>query len=461
MGSGLDIRRRRSAAVGIGNRRTVGVLFGLLCLLLAGLPASAQGAATSRITGKLTGVSGLRGPARQHLLTVRAVRADTLQVVAGRRLGASGAYALKLPPGIYALVADAGSLRGGPSYSTLSPLIQAKKNRRRRIPLRSRRSRGRSAGAQAVAAAAPKPIAVKHLSIHGWEPFMGKGIADMLITDLSKYPCLDVIEIEKRAEILQEARLQRSPYVDPKTRVPFHPISPKYFVTGSAQLSGGTLTLSVQLVKIRTGKVTARASVSGPVASFFDLEEQLVRQFAPEACGPDLPSAYVGSASGIASGSVTETWTASNLRFEQAGRPDQYRITDGTANWSMTGDNGAGCHISAGPVTFSLGRRDAYDYGPGATFGAIFWNLAADPVAYELGGGWGKQVMATITCPDYTAQYPYQAMPHWLNSGNPEDPTGGANRFRVADPEKPLIGTSTGTWSGFAITWHWNLIPQD
>ena len=89
---------------------------------------------------------------------------------------------------------------------------------------------------------------------------MGKGFADMLITDLSQYPCLQVIEIEKRAEILREVRFQRSPYVDPSTRVSFHPISPKYFVTGSAQVSGGTLTLSVQLVKIKTGKVTARAS---------------------------------------------------------------------------------------------------------------------------------------------------------------------------------------------------------
>ena len=73
----------------------------------------------------------------------------------------------------------------------------------------------------------------------------------------------------------------------------------------------------------------------------------------------------------------------------------------------------------------------------------------------------GAYFSALLTIPPDQKTFQFLTMPHWLSSGNPEDPTGGANRFRVADPEQPLIGTSTGTWSGFAITWHWNLTPQD
>ena len=108
-----------------------------------------------------------------------------------------------------------------------------------------------------------------------FEP-LGRGLASMLITDLSTLEALQVVERGRISEILAEIELQKSPYVDKDTAVEVgRGLGAEWVLTGAVIAVQPNMRLDARLVEVSTGRVLETEAVSGPVEEFFLLEKEL------------------------------------------------------------------------------------------------------------------------------------------------------------------------------------------
>ena len=130
-----------------------------------------------------------------------------------------------------------------------------------------------------AAAAAPPSVMVLYFDNdtgHAEYDSLAKGLADMMITDLSAVPSLRVVEREKLEALLAELKLQRKKYFDPKTAQHIgRGMGASYAITGSFLSIEPNIRLDVRMVKIETAAVVKSASVTGSKDKFFDLQQQL------------------------------------------------------------------------------------------------------------------------------------------------------------------------------------------
>jgi TolB-like protein len=107
-----------------------------------------------------------------------------------------------------------------------------------------------------------------------------KGLADMLVTDLSAVESLQVVEREKLQKLLEELSLQTSRYFDPATTQKLGKgVGAQYAVSGALTTFDPQLRIDVRLVELATGKVLLGDFVTGPKEKFFDLQQALVKKF--------------------------------------------------------------------------------------------------------------------------------------------------------------------------------------
>ncbi|MFL5350050.1 MAG: CsgG/HfaB family protein [Hyalangium sp.] len=107
-----------------------------------------------------------------------------------------------------------------------------------------------------------------------------KGFADMMVTDLSAVDQLQLVEREKLQQIIDEQKLQRSKYFDPKTAVRLGQlVGAQYAVAGSFQAVDPQLRIDIKLIEIGTGKVLVADKVTGLKNRLFELQQQLVSRF--------------------------------------------------------------------------------------------------------------------------------------------------------------------------------------
>src|SRR5262249_34994071 len=107
----------------------------------------------------------------------------------------------------------------------------------------------------------------------------GKGLADMMITDLSSAPGLAVVEREKLEALLAEIKLERGHYFDPNTAQKLgRGVGAELAVTGSFVAMSPSLRLDVRVIRIDSGKVLKAAQVTGDKEHFFDLYKKLVAE---------------------------------------------------------------------------------------------------------------------------------------------------------------------------------------
>ena len=113
----------------------------------------------------------------------------------------------------------------------------------------------------------------------GGEAWLGKGLADMLITDLSASKQLVVLERERMADITRELGLGASGLVDPSgaARVG-RTAKVDWVLFGSFLRRQGQLTIEALLLDMATQRPRRVEQVAGPAEKLFDLERQLVRQ---------------------------------------------------------------------------------------------------------------------------------------------------------------------------------------
>jgi TolB-like protein len=104
-----------------------------------------------------------------------------------------------------------------------------------------------------------------------------KGLADMIVTDLTAWDGVTVVERERLEAVLTELKLQQTKAFDAKKRQKIGQLlGAQYVLVGAMNLGGATLAIDAQLVEVQTGAVRAAARSSGSPDKIFDLEQSLV-----------------------------------------------------------------------------------------------------------------------------------------------------------------------------------------
>lgn len=108
---------------------------------------------------------------------------------------------------------------------------------------------------------------------------LGRGLADMLITDLAGLEGLTVVERGRLNDVLSELELQSSSFVDPTTAVQVgRGLGAQYVLTGAFLAVDPDMRIDARIVDVSTGQVVQAEAVQGPVAEFFLLEKELATQ---------------------------------------------------------------------------------------------------------------------------------------------------------------------------------------
>ena len=106
---------------------------------------------------------------------------------------------------------------------------------------------------------------------------LSKGLADMLITDLSNVKSLKIVEREKLESLLKEIELGDGKFIDPNTAQKLGKgLGAGYMLTGSFLIMGKTMRIDARLVDVGTGEVTMAEEITGEKDTFFELEKSLV-----------------------------------------------------------------------------------------------------------------------------------------------------------------------------------------
>ena len=87
---------------------------------------------------------------------------------------------------------------------------------------------------------------------------LGKGIADLLITDMASNPSMRVVERDRIQSILQEQSLVQSKSIDPQTAVRLGKLlGAQYMITGGFMSDGkGALLVTSRVISVETGAIT-------------------------------------------------------------------------------------------------------------------------------------------------------------------------------------------------------------
>lgn len=125
---------------------------------------------------------------------------------------------------------------------------------------------------------------------------LSKGIADMLITDLSKVKGVNIVEREKLEKLIKEIKLEQSKYFDPATAQKLGKgLGAQNILTGSFYLIDNTLRIDARLIDVQTGGIILAEQVTGNKNNFFSLHQQLATLLSKNlnvSYNPDLSDLY-------------------------------------------------------------------------------------------------------------------------------------------------------------------------
>ncbi len=108
-----------------------------------------------------------------------------------------------------------------------------------------------------------------------WEP-MGKGLAQMLITDLSKIVKLKVVERERIQYILDELKLQKGEAFDEKSVVQIgKQLGVHAMLFGGFSKIDKMVRIDARLIKVETSELIKAEEITGKAEEFINLEKEL------------------------------------------------------------------------------------------------------------------------------------------------------------------------------------------
>jgi TolB-like protein len=106
---------------------------------------------------------------------------------------------------------------------------------------------------------------------------LSKGIADMLITDLSKVEGVTIVERAKLESLLNEIKLGQTKYFDQATAQKLGKgLGAETILTGAFLVVGNEMRIDARLIDVETSKILMSEEVNGPTTNFFALHSELV-----------------------------------------------------------------------------------------------------------------------------------------------------------------------------------------
>jgi len=101
---------------------------------------------------------------------------------------------------------------------------------------------------------------------------LGKGIAAMMITDLSNVGSIQLVERERLNDLTSEMQLQHSGLVDPATAARVGKlVGAQYVVTGAITALDPRMRLDTRVIRVGSGEIVKTAQVTGDQKKFFEL----------------------------------------------------------------------------------------------------------------------------------------------------------------------------------------------
>ena len=142
---------------------------------------------------------------------------------------------------------------------------------------------GRAAYAGAPPPEKPKPtVAILYMDYTGKNEdlvVLKKGLASMLISDLSTVPTVQIVERDRLQDIMDELQLGTSAKIDPATANKLGKLlGAKYMVLGGFFDLLGTLRVDARVVEVETGKVVKSVGAQGKEDAFIDIQQKLVHE---------------------------------------------------------------------------------------------------------------------------------------------------------------------------------------
>lgn len=128
---------------------------------------------------------------------------------------------------------------------------------------------------------------------------LGKGIADMLITDMASNPNIRVVERSQIQSLLTEQQLTKAGTIDPQTAIKLGKIiGAQYMITGGFMSdSHGTLILTSRAINVETSAITNTVKLTSKGDDVLGLINQLSTQLNTSM---KLPALQVGQAGAMA-----------------------------------------------------------------------------------------------------------------------------------------------------------------
>ena len=106
--------------------------------------------------------------------------------------------------------------------------------------------------------------------------YLRKGLAQMLVTDLSGSDKLEVVERARLEEVLAELKLARTDKIDRDSAAKIGKLlGARYLVMGGYFDLGAALRIDARVVEVETGKIVTSVGQNGKHAQFVDLEQKL------------------------------------------------------------------------------------------------------------------------------------------------------------------------------------------
>ena len=136
--------------------------------------------------------------------------------------------------------------------------------------------------ARAAAPPPPAPVAVLYFDYSGPDEELAqlrKGLAQMLITDLSGEERLALVERLSLESVLGELQLQQTRAIDKASAVKVGKLlGARYLVLGGYVTRGETLRIDARVIRVETGVVVRAIGVNGKADDFLALEGLLAAQ---------------------------------------------------------------------------------------------------------------------------------------------------------------------------------------
>jgi TolB-like protein len=109
---------------------------------------------------------------------------------------------------------------------------------------------------------------------------LGRGLAAMMISDLSVLDEVQLVERERLEELQAELDFQQSAYVDPMTaQTTGLMVGAEFVVTGSFMNVDPEMVIGTRIVDVETTEIRKTAEVRGPGNELFELQQQLAEIF--------------------------------------------------------------------------------------------------------------------------------------------------------------------------------------